>query len=174
MKWPNTWIAALVAWSAVACTPALNWREFVPEGSGLMVTFPCRPERQTRQVVLAGANVSMTVLACAAGGATYALGFVGVADPGRITETLAELRGRAVTNLQGDGAVVSQLQITGMTANDQAAHLAFVGRLPHGGAVQEHAAFFTRGLRVYQATVVGEKPARQAIEKFFRGLKFPA
>ena len=173
MTRPNTWIAALAAWSTVACSPALNWREFVPEGSGLIATFPCRPERQTRPVVLAGAKAPMTVLACTADGATYALGFVAVADPGRIAATLAELRARAVANVNGGAIDVSPLQIAGMTDNDQAARLTFAGRLPDGTAVQERAAFFTRGLRVYQATVFGTKPARQATETFFRGLKFP-
>lgn len=169
----KTWFVAFAAACAAACSPALNWREFVPEGSALIATFPCRPDRQTRSVVLAGAKVPMTVLACSADGATYALGFVAVADPGRITATLAELRAGAVANLQGGRTNVSLLQIKGMSANDQAARLAFTGRLPDGTAVQEHAAFFTRGLRVYQATVFGTKPARQATETFFRGLKFP-
>ncbi|MDE2626526.1 MAG: hypothetical protein KGL99_05170 [Burkholderiales bacterium] len=173
MKRPNTWIAALAAWSAVACSPALDWREFVPEGSGLIATFPCRPERQTRPVTLAGAKVPMTVLACTADGATYALGFVTVVDPGRITATLAELRASAVANLQGAAVEVAPLLIKGMSANDQAARLTFAGRLPNGAAVQEHAAFFTHGLHVYQATVFGAKPARRATDTFLGGLKFP-
>ena len=170
---PKTWIAAFAAVCAAACSPALNWREFVPEGSGVIATFPCQPERQTRSVVLAGAGSQMTVLACAADGTTYALGFVAVADPGHITATLAELRASALANLRGSGTDVSPLQIKGMTNNDQAARLTFAGRLPDGTAVQERVAFFTRGLRVYQATVFGTKPARQATETFFRGLKFP-
>jgi hypothetical protein len=48
------------------------------------------------------------------------------------------------------------------------------GRLPDGAPVQEHAVFFTRGLRVYSATVIGAKPALPAVETFFGGLKFPA
>lgn len=167
-------IAALAAVCATACSPTLDWREFVPEGSGLSATFPCRPDRQTRAVVLAGAKAPMTVLACTVGGTTYALGFVDLADPARITATLAELRASAVANLQGGGTDVASLHIKGMTDNDQAARLTFVGRLPDGTAVQEYAAFFTRGLSVYQATVFGMKPARQAAETFFRGLKFPA
>jgi len=40
--------------------------------------------------------------------------------------------------------------------------------------VQEHAAFFVHGLRVYSATVIGAQPSPQAVELFFGGLKFPA
>jgi len=169
----KTWIAALAAVCAAACSPTLDWREFVPEGSGLSVIFPCRPDRQTRTLMLAGVKAQMTMLACTAGGATYALGFVDVADPARITATLAELRASVVANLQGREPGITPLQIKGMTENDQAARLTFAGRLPDGTPVQEHAVFFTRGLRVYQAAVFGAKPVRQAVETFFGGLKFP-
>ena len=61
-----------------------------------------------------------------------------------------------------------------MTPNDQAGRMVVSGRLPDGAAVQEHALFFVRGLRVYSATVIGAKPVPQAVEIFFGGLRFPA
>jgi hypothetical protein len=60
-----------------------------------------------------------------------------------------------------------------MTASDQAARLFISGHLPDGAAVQEYAAFFTRGLRVYEAAVIGAKPEPTAVETFFEGLRFP-
>ena len=169
-----TRIAALAAAACgAACSPALDWREFVPEGSGVSVSFPCRPDRHARPVVLAGAKVQMEMLVCSAGGATFALAFVDVADPARIGATLAELRRIAVGNVQGGEPQVAPLQVRGMTPNDQAARLAVTGRLPDGAAVQEHAAFFTRGMRVYQATVIGAAPAPQTVDSFIGGLKFP-
>ena len=60
-----------------------------------------------------------------------------------------------------------------MTPNEQSVRVAVTGRLPDGAVVQEHAAFFVRGLRVYSATVIGAKPAPQAVDVFFNGLKFP-
>ena len=48
------------------------------------------------------------------------------------------------------------------------------GRLPDGAPVQEHAAFFVRGLRVYSASVIGAEPSPTAVEAFFSGLRFPA
>ena len=169
-----TRIAALVvAACGAACSPALDWREFVPEGSGVSVSFPCRPDRYARPVVLAGAKVQMEMLVCSAADATFALAFVDVADPARIGATLVELRRIAVGNVQGGEPQVAPLQVRGMTPNDQAARLAVAGRLPDGAAVEEHAAFFTRGLRVYQATVIGAKPAPQTVDSFIAGLKFP-
>jgi hypothetical protein len=168
--------AMLIVASAAACSPTLEWREFVPEGSGLGVTFPCRPDRHARTVAVAGAHARMEMLVCTAGGATYAVSFFDVAEPGRISTALADLRASAVSNVQGQalqGQGRAPLQIKGMTANDNAARLAVAGRLPDGAAVQQQAVFFTRGLRVYQATVIGAALQPRAVEMFFGGLSFP-
>ncbi|MBC8057822.1 MAG: hypothetical protein H7Y61_14720 [Rhizobiales bacterium] len=166
------WIAALAAACGAGCAPALDWREFVPEGTDISVAFPCRPDRHARAVVVAGAKAQMQMLACNAGDATFALAFVDVADPSRVAATLAELRATAVSNVRGAPPQDAPLNVRGMTPNEQSARLAITGTLPDGAAVQEHAAFFVRGLRVYQATVIGAAPAPQAIETFIAGLKF--
>jgi hypothetical protein len=124
-------------------------------------------------VALAGATVQMQMLVCSADDATYALSFVDVADPARVGDTLVELRRIAVGNVQGVKPQVAPLQIRGMTPNAQAARLTVSGRLPDGAAVQEHAAFFVRGRRVYQASVIGAQPAAAAVETFIAALKFP-
>ena len=173
MTRPALWIAAFAAACSAACSPVLDWREFVPEGSELSVRFPCRPDRTERTVTIAGATARMAMLSCSAGDATFALAFVEVDDPARIGATLAALRDSAVANVRGGQASSTALQVTGMTPNDQAGRLAVRGQLPDGAAVQEHAAFFTRGLRVYQAIVIGAAPAPDAVETFVAGLKFP-
>jgi hypothetical protein len=173
MPRPTVLIAWSAALAAAACAPTLDWREFVPEGSDVRVSFPCRPDRHARPVALAGTPVQMQMLVCSAGGATFALAFLDVADPARVGATLAELRRIAVGNVQGAAPQLAPLQVPGMTPNEQAARLSVSGRLPDGAAVQEHAAFFTRGLRVYQATVIGARPPPQAVDTFIAGLKFP-
>lgn len=173
MTQPTSPIAALAALCLAACAPALDWREFVPEGSEISVSFPCRPDRFARTVVLAGARTQMQMLSCNAGDATFALAFADVADPAQLGATLAELRETAVGNVGGGAAQVASLQIRGMTPNAQTGRLSVTGRLPDGAAIQEHAAFFTRGLRVYQATVIGASPTSHAVEVFIAGLKFP-
>lgn len=175
MTWPPRWIAALaLAVSGAACSPTLDWREFVPEGSELGMTFPCRTDRHARPVMLAGATVQMQMLVCSAGDATWAVSFFDVTDPARVSATLAEWRASAVANVQGAAAPPVPLQVKGMTPNEQAVRVTVAGKLPDGAAIQEHAAFFVRGLRVYSATVIGARPSPQAVEVFFAGLKFPA
>ena len=174
MTWRTLSCATLAVACIAACSPALDWREFVPEGSGLTVTFPCRPDRFARRVMLAGANAPMEMLVCSAADTTFAVSFVDVAEPARIAATLAALRATTVGNVQGRETDVAPLQMKGMTASDQALRLSVAGRLPDGAAVQEHAVFFSRGLRVYQATVIGAKPSAQVVETFLGGLRFPA
>jgi hypothetical protein len=167
------WIGPLAAAVAVAaCSPALDWREFVPEGTDLHVTFPCRADRHARMVVLAGAKVRMEMLVCTAGDSTYAVSFSDVADPARVGAMLAEWRGAVTANVQGVAPDPAPIQVKGMTPNEQAVRVVIAGRLPDGAPVQEHAAFFARGLKVYSATVIGARPAAQSVETFFSGLAF--
>ena len=123
--------------------------------------------------MLAGAGRKMALLACEAGGATFALAFVDAADPAGVAATLAELRTIALRNVQAASPQVSPAQVSGMTPNAAAWRVSAAGRLPGGGAIQTHAAFFTRGLRVYQATVIGAEPPLPAVQTFFEALKFP-
>ena len=172
MTRPTLLIAALAAACSAACSPTLDWREFVPEGTDIHVSFPCRPDRQARAVTVAGTRSQMEMLACSAGDATFALAFVDVADPARVGAALAELRETATRNLQDPSSQTGALQIPGMTPNEQAARVAIAGKLPDGTLVHEHAAFFARGLRVYQAAVIGARPATQVVDAFMTGLRF--
>jgi hypothetical protein len=166
-------LAALVVGLCAGCAPALDWREFVPEGSGINVSFPCRPDRQARAVTLAGEKVRMEMLACAAEGMTFALAFADVTDPGRTGAALLELEDMAVRNVGGGTPERLALQMAGMTPHAEAARLSIAGLLPDGAAVRAHAAFFSRGLRVYQATVIGAKPESAVVDLFLRGMRFP-
>ena len=165
-------LAALMLAGGAACSPTFNWREFTPEGSGILVSFPCRPDQVERKVPLAGARRQMVMLACDAGGATFALAFVDAAEPADVAATLNELRAIALRNMQAAAPQLTPAHVSGMTPNAAAVRLSAAGRLPDGGAVNIHAAFFTRGVRVYQATVIGAEPAPPAVQTFFDALKF--
>lgn len=159
------------AFGAFACSPTLDWREMRPEGSGIAMSFPCKPDRRARAVVVAGHPVRMEMLSCTAGEATYALTFADLPDPAAVAPALAELRALAATNITAAPAAPSRLQVPGMTPNPQAGRIALSGRLPDGATVQEQAAFFAKGMRVYQASVIGASLGGEAAEPFFAALK---
>lgn len=174
MKWRRTAVRVLLSAGLVACAPALDWREFVAEGSGVVATFPCRPDRHARSVVVADVPVRMEMLVCTAGGSTFALSFFDVSDPARVSGALGELRTALLANVHGLRPRSVPARVSGMTPNPQAIRLAAEGRLPDGTVVQAHAEFFVKGLRVFQAALIGAAPASQDIEAFFSGLRFPS
>jgi hypothetical protein len=166
--------AALTGAVMSACSPALDWREVRPEGSGVVALFPCKPKSQTRTATLAGARVPMTLLSCEADGATFALSHADLGDPSQVTPALIELRTALAGNL-GAGDVRSvAFDVTGMTPNPQAARVKLEGRLPDGTKRQEQAALFTRGTRVYQAVVLGPRVEDAAANVFFESLRPPS
>jgi len=137
----------------------------------VLAMFPCRPDRHERLIALAGTTGTMTLMVCASGGTTFALGALELADPGAATAALAGMRAAMVDNLGGALLHAAAWEIRGMAPNAQAARISAQGRLPDGTAVRQEAAFFARGLRVYQASVISPKIDRDAAETFFAGLK---
>jgi hypothetical protein len=168
-------IAAAVSAAAVsvACTPALDWREVRPEGSHLQLMFPCRPASHARHVSLAATTVEISMFACTADETTYALVFADMQDPSRVTPALDELSRSIAANVQAAGRVASSpIVVAGMTPNERSASWQVAGQLPDGRAVQEHAAVFAYGTRVYQATVVSSRSIdAEASAEFFAGLR---
>ena len=165
-------ISLLLA-AVAACSPTLDWRETAAEGSGVVAMFPCRPDRHARTVELAGSKLKMEMLVCPAGGVTYALSFADVPEPVQVTAALAELRSAALRNVRAAQPQLVPALVSGMTPNAEAVRFSVLGQLPDGAAVQEHAIFFAKGLRVYQGSVIGAKTAAEANEIFLAGFKFP-
>jgi hypothetical protein len=155
------------------CAPALDWREVRPQGSGLVLLFPCKPASHARQVALAAGQSTLQLSACKAGGSTWALAVADVADPARVGPALAELDAAAARNLGATQVRPLPLQIDGATPNPASRRLQLDGRLPDGRAVTEQLAVFAKGTQVFQATVLGEGIEAEAAETFFRSLRFP-
>lgn len=163
--------AVAASWLLVACSPVFDWRELQPEGSGVAVQFPCKPDRHARPQRLAGQRVVMEMLVCEAGGVTFALSFADVPDPATVGAALEELRGLAIGNVAGTLTGSQPARVPGMTPHEQALRLAIDGRLPDGRAVGEHVVLFARGLRVYQASLLGGKLPAEPVDAFVASLR---
>jgi hypothetical protein len=155
----------------VDCTPTLNWREIQPEGSELFAMFPCKPERFARGVPIAGDKVEMRMSSCTVDGVTYAVAYASVPDPAKVAAALTELREAAASNIGGTPTGGGAVSVPGMTPNPLAQRISLTGHGADGKALQEHAAFFVKGLRVYQASVVGAKIDAEAADTFIAGLR---
>jgi len=165
-------LALALALVAASCTPVLDWRELRPEGAGLAALFPCKPDLHVRRVSLAGAVVDLSLLACAAGGTTYAVAFADIGEPQRAGRALEEMLAAAARNIASTAPVRAlPLRVAGMTPYAQAMRQALAGRQFDGAQVQEQVAVFARGARVYQATMVGVRLDDEAVAMFFGALR---
>jgi hypothetical protein len=97
---------------------------------------------------------------------------VELGDPALAATAQEQLRRAAVANVQGAALQSVPWHLAGTTPNTQTTRISTRGRLPDGAVVTEHAVFFTQGLKVYQASVIGAAPNPEALETFFAGLKF--
>jgi len=164
-------MALLMILLAAACSPALDWREVRPAGSGLTLLFPCKPASLTRSVDLAGLSVDMTMHACRADGLTFALGQTDMGDPTRVEAALEGLQEAAARNIQGTARIMGPAPAQGATPNRQALRIEIFGRLGDGSPVYEQVAVFSKGTRVYQATMLGTSLPSDATDMFFGHLR---
>ena len=173
MQRSTKWCGWSLALSLAGCTPVLNWRETQPPESGAVVMFPCKPDRFARSVTLGPEQVQMFLSSCSADGVTYALAHAELDNPANITASLDALRSAAALNVGGQATVLSPMRVAGMTPHPLAERLAVQGRRADGGVLHEEMGVFTRGRRVYQATVIGNTLNAQASDTFFAGLRLP-
>jgi hypothetical protein len=102
---------------------------------------------------------------------TFGLASAELPDVRQVDAALTELADAAVRNLSATLDTEDAADVSGMTPSVRARRVRLSGRLPDGRSVVEHATFFARGARVYQATLLGNRPPPDAIEVFFAGLK---
>jgi hypothetical protein len=65
---------------------------FIAIGLAWVALLPCKPDRGERMVPLAGAPRQMVMAGCEAGGATFTVAVVNVAEPAKVDAVKAELR----------------------------------------------------------------------------------
>ena len=128
-------------------------------------------DQGVRTVPLAGGPIRMTMLACQADGAMYAVAFADLADPTRVGPALDQMQTALAANLGAAPGPSSPASVPGMTPNPRAQRVHVDGRFPDGTAVAQEAAFFALGTRVYQAAVMGPRLRVEALETFFGSLK---
>lgn len=164
-------LAGLLGGALPACAPVLNWRQMRPEGWALEAAMPCRPDRLSRDLPLAGTTVTLTLLVCRVGEHSFALASAVLPDPGSVPAVLQALVAAARDNVAGQVEAERPLRVPGMTPQPSALHRRLHGQAPDGRAVTEEVAVFAHGMRVFQATVLGPALDTAQTAPFFDGLK---
>jgi hypothetical protein len=154
-----------------ACTPELDWREVRPAGTSVQLLMPCKPASHARRVALAGAEVEMTLHACRAADATWAIAHADVADPARVSAALDELARAAQRNLGAATGIAQAAAVPGMTPNASARLWRIEGRLSDGRAVTQTVVLFAHATRIVQASVIAERGDAAALATFVESLR---
>ena len=169
--------AALALLALAACSPAFNWREVRPENTSLRLLLPCKPDKAQKVVPLGGQPVTLAMLGCEVGGATFA---VAVADLGAAQDAasaapvLARWRQLTLDNMQADPATLARLElkVPGAAGEPPVVRVQAQGRRADGSAVTGQAAYFAHGTQVFQAVMYAAKPNPEVADTFFSSLKF--
>lgn len=106
----------------LGCTPAFNWREVSFDGLPVSALLPCKPDRGTRSIPLAGVPRDMAMAGCQAGGATFTVAVVNAGDAATATQVTAALKNaNQATHSQyaSHGGLVVQASIYGTPQADR-------------------------------------------------------
>ncbi|GAC1537993.1 MAG: hypothetical protein NVS2B4_18070 [Ramlibacter sp.] len=169
---PRLAAALLIATAAAACSPIFNWREIRVESTRLKAMLPCKPDKGSRRVPMAGTDVELVVLGCDTGGATFAILHADLGDPARADEVLVQWNRATLANLHGETTASRAFALAGATPLAGARRVSAVGTRADGTAVRGEAAYFAQGGQVFQAVVYASDPKPQSLQSFFDGLRF--
>lgn len=164
--------ALLLGVAAAGCSPTFNWREVRTEPSGLRALLPCKPEKGSRRVPMAGREVELHVTGCDAAGATYAVFQADIGDPALASDTLDRWHRATLSNLRAGAARAEPFVPPGAAAMPASQRTSAAGHRPDGSAVQGEAAYFARGSQVFQAVVYAGALKQEWTQPFFQGLRF--
>lgn len=161
-----------------ACSPTYNWRELMAEGD-LAVWMPCKPQQISREARLGGGLVlPMTMLACEAGGQSWAISNASVTGPAQLAGVQQALNEALAANLSTQLGRAQVPKAPGLAAAHELRHYELHGRRPDGTAVTIDLWSFVRSTQVYQASVMrgdatgAEPDAQEARRTFFGALRF--
>jgi hypothetical protein len=166
-----TALLLLSGWAAAACSPTFNWREVRAGATGLKAVLPCKPDKGSRMVEMVGRQVSLEVVGCDTGGATFALMSADLADPARSGQALAQWKKATLANMRGSVTQERPFVPSGAHEVPESLRVSAQGQRQNGTRVESQAAYFARGSRVFQAVIYAETVKPEMSETFFSGLE---
>ncbi|HZY16831.1 MAG TPA: hypothetical protein VFE82_00035 [Ramlibacter sp.] len=168
---PRSLAAALLLTALAGCSPTFNWREVRVDPTDLRAMFPCKPDKGSRRVPMAGRDVELSVVGCDTGGATFAILHAELGEAGRADEVLTQWSAATLANMKATGSTAAAFVPPGAIALAGSRRVGAEGRRADGSAVHGEAAYFARGGHVFQAVVYAGRAGPEAAT-FFEGLTF--
>lgn len=173
-----------------ACSPTLNWRDVRPEGTGLVLLLPCKPDKAEKTVPLGGKPTRLMMMGCNAGGATFAVAVADVGDAPMAAPVLAQWQALTLANMKapplaGEGpsagasasvgnlpTKIAALKLPGAASQPSPVLIKARGQRADGTAVAGHAAYFAHGSQLFQVVLYADKIAPEVNETFFSSIRF--
>jgi hypothetical protein len=153
------------------CSPTFNWREVRAASSSVQALFPCKPETSTRQVTLANQVVQMTLLACEAGAASFALAYADTHLATGQSAALQTWQQATLTNLRVESNEALPYSIKGARVSVPARRVVAQGMRLDNTAISVQALWFGVGSALVQVSVTSDVPLPEAVETFFAGIR---
>jgi len=174
MRWIVLALITVATWLA-GCSPALNWREARIDGAPLIALMPCKPDRATRKLELAGVAVELGMTGCEAAGATFAVSQVRLAPGASAATAMGQWRTAMLANMRAGDVREQPFQPAGSLNLPQSIRLSALGQRADGSVVQSQAVWFARaapdGLWLFHAVIYAQTLKPEAADAFFGGLK---
>lgn len=164
----------------LACSPALNWREV--RLHRLTALLPCKPDSAQRTVHLGGRAVTLNLVGCEAAGGLFALTHAHLADPGQMSDVLADWRATTLANMQSTSVTEVPFRMgagvsTGSNAQEQSTGvplpqlLQATGKRPDGSPLQARLAWFAEGADLFHMAVYATQVAPDMADPLFTQAK---
>jgi hypothetical protein len=158
----------ILALLLAACDPTFNWRDYQSTEAKFSAQFPGKPASHTRSIDLNGLKVDMTMTAADVDGALFAVGSATVPDAAQAPAALEAMKTAMVRNV--GGTVASEARAS---ANGTHSVRIQANGSRNGQPVKLVGRFEARGVRVYQAIIIGPDRAvtPENIDQFMSSFK---
>lgn len=163
-------LAIILVLSAVACSPALNWRSVTLGEQN--VTLPCKPDRGQRTVPLGAYSVAMEMVGCEADGALFAVSLVRVPDGVDAGVLQAQWQAASLQQMRSQPGLQQPLAVAG-PPNSAMRAISAQGQGADGRPVQASLAWLTVGGELVQLAVYAPRLTQELTEPFFAGVRLP-
>ena len=140
-----------------ACQPSLNWRNVQMPETTLSFELPCKPDKTTKPVTMAGQTLELSVVGCEAADAVWAVMSAKLSADADRTELLKGWRQATLQNMRANQIEDATWMPARMTALPGALRLKAIGTTAKGEPVRAHAVWFAHldgdSVRVVHAVV---------------------
>ena len=148
-------LSLVIALFLVACTPALDWREYRPPEGGFSVLLPQKPGRSVRELSTPAGNITMHMFSARVGADVLAAGFADFsAPPGQVL--VDAMRDVLVGNIGGRIQGERPVAVAGGTGREFFA-TGTLGRGDSAEAGSLRARLIVRDRRYYQLVWLGAR-----------------